>query len=95
MFEYFNNLLTDPVALIGLLASIIVLVSMCFNARTVRGEFLMRIVNLIGSIVSVIYGVLLGPLGAGMILLNGTLVFVNLIYIIKSLRNKSSKDIVD
>lgn len=91
MFEYFNNLLTDPVALIGLLASIIVLVSMCFNARTVRGEFLMRIVNLVGSVVSVIYGILLGPLGAGMILLNGTLVFVNLYYIVKSLRIKENK----
>lgn len=91
MLEYFNNLLTDPVALIGLLASIIVLVSMCFNARTARGEFLMRIVNLVGSVVSVIYGVLLGPLGAGMILLNGTLVFVNLYYIVKSLRIKENK----
>lgn len=91
MLSYFQNLFIDPVALIGLLASIIVLVSMCFNARTARGEFLMRIVNLVGSVVSVIYGILLGPLGAGMILLNGTLVFVNLYYIVKSLRIKENK----
>lgn len=83
MVEYFNTLLTDTVSQIGLLASIIVLVSMCFNTRTRRGELWMRSVNLVGSIVSVVYGLLLGPLGAGMILLNGVLVFVNLIYLIK------------
>lgn len=46
----------------------------------------MRSVNLVGSIVSVVYGLLLGPLGAGMILLNGVLVFVNLIYLIKTVK---------
>ncbi len=86
MVEYFNTLLTDTVSQIGLLASIIVLVSMCFNTRTRRGELLMRSVNLVGSIVSVVYGLLLGPLGAGMILLNGVLVFVNLIYLIKAVK---------
>ena len=95
MIEYFNQLVASPAAVVGLVASLIVLVSMCFNARTARGEFLMRIVNLVGSIVSVIYGIILGPAGFGMILLNGTLVFVNLYYIVKSLHNKSSDNIVD
>ena len=83
MSEYFNSLVTDPAALLGLLASLIVLVSMCFNTRTKRGERLMRSLNFLGSIMSVIYGVVLGPAGFGMILLNGTLVFVNLFYLIK------------
>ena len=88
MTEYFDTLLTDPVSIIGLVASIIVLVSMCFNPSTKKGNILMRSVNLIGSIVSVIYGILLGPLGAGMILLNGVLVFVNLYYLIVTLKHK-------
>lgn len=46
----------------------------------------MRGVNLIGSIISVVYGLMLGPSGAGMILLNGVLVFVNLIYLIKTVK---------
>lgn len=46
----------------------------------------MRGVNLVGSVISVIYGLMLGPLGAGMILLNGVLVFVNLIYLIKAVK---------
>ena len=83
MSEYFNSLVTDPAALLGLLASLIVLVSMCFNTRTKRGERLMRSLNLLGSIMSVVYGIILGPAGFGMILLNGTLVFVNLFYLIK------------
>lgn len=87
MSEYFNSLVTDPAALLGLLASLIVLVSMCFNTRTKRGEQLMRSLNFLGSIMSVIYGVVLGPAGFGMILLNGTLVFVNLFYLIKDDKN--------
>lgn len=84
MLEYFNTLFTDPAALLGLLASLVVLVSMCFNTRTKRGERLMRALNFIGSIMSVVYGIILGPAGFGMILLNGTLVFVNLFYLIKT-----------
>lgn len=87
MSEYFNSLVTDPAALLGLLASLIVLVSMCFNTRTKRGERLMRSLNFLGSIMSVIYGIVLGPAGFGMILLNGTLVFVNLFYLIKDDKN--------
>ena len=83
MGEYFSSLFTDPAALLGLLASLVVLVSMCFNTRTKRGERLMRALNFIGSIMSVVYGIILGPAGFGMILLNGTLVFVNLFYLIK------------
>ena len=84
MLEYFNTLFTDPAALLGLLASLVVLVSMCFNTRTKRGERLMRALNFVGSIMSVVYGIILGPAGFGMILLNGTLVFVNLFYLVKT-----------
>ena len=47
----------------------------------------MRSLNFLGSIMSVIYGIILGPAGFGMILLNGTLVFVNLFYLIKDDKN--------
>ena len=86
MNEYITALFTDSVAIIGLVASIIVLVSMCFNTLTRKGELWMRVLNLIGSIVSVIYGVLLGVAGFGMILLNGILVIVNTYYIIKAFK---------
>lgn len=84
MIEYFTQLVSSPTAIVGLVASLIVLVSMCFNTRTKRGERLMRALNFIGSIMSVVYGIILGPAGFGMILLNGTLVFVNLFYLVKT-----------
>ena len=84
MIEYFTQLVASPTAIVGLVASLIVLVSMCFNTRTKRGERLMRALNFIGSIMSVVYGIILGPAGFGMILLNGTLVFVNLFYLVKT-----------
>ena len=90
MREYFQSL-NDPTAIIGLVASIVVLISMCFNTRTRTGEVLMRSLNLVGSVISVVYGILLGPLGAGMLLLNGTLVFVNLYYLVKSLTINGKK----
>ena len=87
MGEYFSSLFTDSAALLGLLASLVVLVSMCFNTRNKKGEMLMRSLNFVGSIMSVVYGIILGPAGFGMILLNGTLVFVNLFYLIKHHEN--------
>lgn len=86
MTEYFTELFTDPAALIGLLASIIVLVSMCFNTRTNKGELWMRTLNLVGSVISVIYGLMLGAAGFGMILLNGILVMVNIYYLVKDIK---------
>lgn len=88
MIEYIRSL-ADPASMIGLIASIITLVSMCFNTRTRNGELLMRSVNLIASVLSVAYGIMLGPsLGAGVILLNGVLVFVNAYYLIKYMRHE-------
>lgn len=84
MIEYFTQLFSSPAAIVGLVASIIVLVSMCFNTRTRCGELWMRGLNVIGSILSVIYGLALGPDGFGMLLLNFPLVFVSAYYFIKS-----------
>lgn len=89
MIEYFKELISSPAALLGLTASIVVLISMCFNARSRRSELIMRWLNLAGSILSVIYGFILGPAGCGMIILNGTLVFVNIYFIIRKPKQSS------
>ena len=87
MIEYFSALLVSPAAIVGLIASIIVLVSMCFDTRTRCGELWMRGLNVIGSVLSVIYGLALGPDGFGMLLLNTPLVFICTYYFIKSWRS--------
>lgn len=79
----------SPTALTGLFASLIVLVSMCFNTSTKRGELLMRILNGIGSIACVIYAIMLGPNGIGTFILNAILVIVNFYYMIKLLKNNN------
>ena len=83
LVNYLTECFTKPVALIGLLASVVVLVSMCFNTKTRKGTFMMRIINLVGSILSTIYGLALGTSGIGVVLLNGVLIFVNLFYLFK------------
>lgn len=88
LVNYLTECFTTPVALIGLLASVIVLVSMCFDTSTRKGNLLLRSCNLIGSILSVIYGVMLGANGFGMLILNVPLVFVNLYYLFKKRGNK-------
>lgn len=81
--NYLTECFTNPAALIGLLASVVVLVSMCFNTKTKEGTFRMRLINLVGSILSTIYGLALGTSGIGVVLLNGVLIFINLFYLVK------------
>ena len=83
MTNYLESL-SEPVAVVGTIASVIVLVSMCFNTLTIKGERWMRVLNLIGSVLSVVYGVMLGPQGFGMLILNGPLVVVNVYYLYRS-----------
>ena len=87
MSDYFINLVSSPVAIIGLVASLIVLVSMCFNTRTRTGDLWMRGLNIIGSLLSVVYGQKLGSDGFAIVLLNAPLVFICTYYFIKSWRN--------
>ncbi len=88
MIEYFTQLVSSPAAIVGLVASIIVLVSMCFNTRTRKGELWMRGSNVVGSILSDVYGILLGPEGFAMLLLNTPLIFISAYYFVKSWRVK-------
>lgn len=88
MIDYFKDLVCNPVALFGLLVSVIILVSMCFNTRTRKGELIFRATNLFGSAASVVYGFFLSIEGLGVIVLNGILIFVNMYYFWKSLKNK-------
>lgn len=90
MIEYFTQLFSSPAAIVGLVASLIVLVSMCFDTSTRKGDFLLRSWNLVGSILSVIYGVILGPDGFGVLILNTPLVFVNIYYLIKIWKGKTN-----
>ena len=70
---------------IGFLASIIVIISITFNPQSRKGSICLRSVNLIGSIVFVIYGVLLPAYAT--VFMNCVAGIINLIYLIKILRS--------
>ena len=68
----------------GIVSSIIILVSMCFNPQNRLGNILLRTINLIGSICFIIYGLLLPAYAT--IFMNSCALIINSIYLVKSLK---------
>lgn len=68
----------------GIISSIIILVSMCFNPQTKLGNILLRSINLIGSICFIIYGLLLPAYATTF--MNSCALIINSIYLVKILR---------
>lgn len=61
---------------IGIVATLFILVSMCFKTLSYKGSFYMRLLNIIGSVIFVVYGILLPAWSTA--ILNGILIFVNI-----------------
>ena len=79
------------IEIIGIVATLFILVSMSFKTTTLKASIWMRITNIVGSVVFVVYGCLLPAISTA--ILNGVLVFVNsyhLIVLIKA--NKKTKE---
>lgn len=60
---------------IGIVGTVAILVSMCFKTSSFKQTLLLRILNLAGSILFVVYGALLPALSTA--ILNGALILVN------------------
>ena len=71
--------------IIGLIASILVVVSMVFKTTTYKGTMLMRILNLCGSIFFIIYGFILPAYSTA--ITNSCAFILNLFYIIKEYKD--------
>lgn len=69
------------VEIIGIVATVFILVSMCFKTLTFRGSLCMRILNVVGSAIFVVYGCLLPAISTAV--LNAGLIIVNVYHIIK------------
>ena len=65
---------------VGIFASILICISMCFKSTTRKGAVCMRSINIIGSVVFGIYGILLPAISTA--ILNFILVGVNIYYLI-------------
>ena len=65
---------------IGIISTLLILTSMLFKTTSIKGSIIMRILNLIGSAVFVVYGSLLPALSTA--LLNASLVIINAYHLI-------------
>ncbi|MBE5736312.1 MAG: uroporphyrinogen decarboxylase [Clostridiales bacterium] len=76
------------VEIIGIAATVLILFSMLFKTTTLVGDIRMRVLNLVGSIVFVVYGCLLPAISTA--ILNGGLVIVNTYHLIMLIREYKS-----
>ena len=72
------------IEIFGIVSSIIILISMCFNPQTKLGNILLRSLNLVGSICFIVYGFLLPAYATTF--MNSCALIINSIYLVKSLR---------
>ena len=71
---------------IGILATLLILVSMSFKTTSIKGSIWMRTLNIVGSVVFVIYGCLLPAYSTA--ILNACLVVVNAYHLVILIKHK-------
>ena len=71
------------IELIGIVGSILVLLAMFVRSTTTKGNIIMRIINLIGSAIFVVYGLMIPAYSTAV--LNIFAVMVNGIFVLKML----------
>lgn len=67
--------------IVGVAGSVVVLVSMLYKTHTYHGAMMLRVTNLVGSLIFIAYGIMLPAYST--IALNIITTFVNLYYIIR------------
>ena len=73
---------------VGLVATVLLVISLCFNTKTFKGTLCMRVLNLLCSGVWIVYGVLLGLLAT--FVSNILCVLINLYYLLLAVQNRDS-----
>ena len=74
------------VELVGILGSVLVLIAITFPSTSKKGNTIMRILNLVGSIIFVVYGCLIPAYSTA--IMNIAATAINLLYIFKLQKNK-------
>lgn len=80
----------DSVEAIGLVATVILVASMCFNTKTFIGTLLMRFLNLVCSVVWIIYVCAHTPGLLSTLVSNILLTIINLYFLIIAVKNKDN-----
>ena len=75
----------EIIGIIGNVATLLVLASMCFKTTSYKGSMCMRVLNIIGSAVFVIYGIMLPAISTA--ILNSALIVVNSYHTVILIKN--------
>ena len=78
------------VELIGIVGSILVLLSMTVKSSTQKGNLIMRIINIVGSLVFVVYGFMISAYSTAFMNIAATIVNGFFIYQLVSNLNKET-----
>jgi hypothetical protein len=81
------------VELIGVIATIFVVISMLFKTTSVKGSLFMRCLNIAGSVVFIVYGCLLPAVSTAV--LNGVLVIINTYHLVLLIREQKSNQVTE
>lgn len=74
---------------IGIIGTLFILFSMCFKTSSFKATLWLRILNLLGSVLFVIYGALLPAISTA--ILNGGLILVNGFHIYLLIKDKEKE----
>lgn len=67
------------VEFIGIGATVLIFAGMCFKTQTYKSAFWLRVLNIVGSVIFVVYGALLPAISTAV--LNGGLIIVNSVHL--------------
>lgn len=81
-----ERLLMNKLEIVGIVAACISLTSLCFKTTTIKGTIYMRLLNLVGCAIFVVYGFILPAYSTG--ISNIFCVVINFIYLIKAIREE-------
>ena len=79
------------VELIGIVAAGLILISMIFPTMSFKGSVLMRSINIVGSMVFVVYGVMLPAIATA--IANIGILIVNAVHLFVLIKNKKQPQI--
>ena len=71
---------------IGIAATIFIIISMSCKTSNIKSAIMMRITNIIGSIVFIVYGILLPAISTA--ILNGIVTVINIYHLILLIKSK-------
>ena len=74
------------IEIVGIVATVLIFAGMCFKTSTFKSTLILRLLNIVGSAIFVVYGALLPAISTAV--LNGLLVIVNTIHLVLLIKNR-------